>query len=285
MKKIWTFIAVTFGITWLVWGGLALFGMTLGSSVLSQIIVAVTMWAPALGVLLTKRIHREGNILHAGFRPKFRGHIRVYLFAWLIPALFTLLGAALYFLVFPGQFDPTLSAFAQSVPEGQSLTSPAVVGMLAVTLLTAPFFNTLFGLGEEIGWRGYLYPALAREMPRRRAILLSGLIWGLWHAPITIMGHNYGFDYWGYPFIGILAMCLFCTAMGILLSWMTERTGSIWPAGLAHGSLNAVAGIPLLFLSGNYASYQTLGPALPGMLAGAPLWIFAMVFWVRAYRE
>ena len=81
------------------------------------------------------------------------------------------------------------------------------------------------------------------------ALLLSGLIWGLWHAPLTVMGHNYGVGYPGYPFMGIFAMCLFCIAMGIILSYVTIKTKSCIPAIMGHGTLNGFASAGLMFTS------------------------------------
>lgn len=42
---------------------------------------------------------------------------------------------------------------------------------------------------------------------------ITGVIWGLWHAPAIVMGHNYGMGYAGFPIAGILIMTLACTAM------------------------------------------------------------------------
>jgi membrane protease YdiL (CAAX protease family) len=76
-------------------------------------------------------------------------------------------------------------------------------------------------LGEEGGWRGYMMPKLINIMGRGKALLLGGIIWGLWHAPLTCIGHNFGTDYPGFPFVGIIKMCIFCTLMGIILTFLT----------------------------------------------------------------
>lgn len=285
MKRIVTYVAITFGLTWLVWGCMALSGLSLNESLAAQGITAVTMWLPAAGVWLTGRVYPGRIKLGATLRPAFRGNARTYLFAWLFPACFTLLGAALYFLLFPAQFDPALSAYAQSAPGGMEATPAAIALMIGFTALIAPLLNALFGLGEEIGWRGFLYPAMREAMSERKAAILCGVIWGLWHAPITAMGHNYGLAYRGYPWLGIAAMCLFCISLGILLSYITTKSASIWPAALAHGAVNAVAGTPLLFQAASYESYQVLGPSLPGVLAGLPLLLFALFVLMRHYRR
>jgi membrane protease YdiL (CAAX protease family) len=90
--------------------------------------------------------------------------------------------------------------------------------------------------GEEYGWRGYLQGELIK-MGRVRGILLVGVIWGLWHAPIIAMGHNYP----GYPVLGILLMTLYTIALGFLLGYAVLKSGSVWLAAFLHGLNNQAA--------------------------------------------
>jgi membrane protease YdiL (CAAX protease family) len=126
--------------------------------------------------------------------------------------------------------------------------SPGVI--IAVQILAsftlAPLFNTLFALGEELGWRGFLLPELL-PMGQWKAVLLGGLIWGIWHAPAIWQGHNYPTVP---PWLGVLMMAVFTLLTGIILSWLYLETHSPWAPALAHGTLNAVAGLPMLFLMG-----------------------------------
>ena len=58
-------------------------------------------------------------------------------------------------------------------------------------------FSLLYATGEEIGWRGYLVPALARGMSFGRVALVSGVIWAVWHFPlIAFAGYNAGTPMW-----------------------------------------------------------------------------------------
>ncbi|MDO4572311.1 MAG: CPBP family intramembrane metalloprotease, partial [Clostridia bacterium] len=106
------------------------------------------------------------------------------------------------------------------------------------------------------------------------AVIKTGVIWGIWHAPMIALGHNYGFGYFGYPWTGVALMTLFCMGFGCFLSWLTLRTGSAVPAALAHAGLNAVAGLGLTVCLPGYDAL--LGPLpmgalgmLPALLAGA----------------
>ena len=116
-------------------------------------------------------------------------------------------------------------------------------------ILLSPLINSLFTFGEEFGWRGYLQPKLM-PLGGRRAMLLMGVIWGLWHAPVIAMGHNYGFGYPGAPWTGILAMIWFTTVAGTFLGWASLRGESVWPAVLGHAGINGIASLAVLFTQG-----------------------------------
>ena len=82
--------------------------------------------------------------------------------------------------------------------------STLLLVLLGVAVLAAPLINSFFTFGEEFGWRAYLQPKLM-PLGFRKAMLLMGLIWGVWHWPLIAMGHNYGLDYFGAPWTGMLA--------------------------------------------------------------------------------
>lgn len=118
--------------------------------------------------------------------------------------------------------------------------------LVAVQLASIPvgaLINIIPALGEELGWRGWLLPKL---MPLGTvwALLLSGTIWGLWHAPLILLGYNYP-DAPGW--LGLLCMVGTCILFGAVFGWLRIRSGSIWPAALAHGAFNATAAVHLLF--------------------------------------
>ena len=59
----------------------------------------------------------------------------------------------------------------------------------------SPIVNIIACLGEEVGWRGFLLPNLLEKFTPIKATLLTGFIWGVWHAPMIAMGYNYGLNY------------------------------------------------------------------------------------------
>lgn len=161
------------------------------------------------------------------------------------------------------------SGFAEqlesSLPAGVP-APPAIVVILA-QLLAIPFaaatINAALAFGEELGWRGFLVPAL-RQYGTWPALLISGAVWGLWHAPVILLGYNFGVT----DITGVLLMIAGCIAWGVLLGWLRLRSASLWPAVFAHGALNAAGGMVVWF----YASGTSIDMALAGPL-GAAGWI------------
>jgi membrane protease YdiL (CAAX protease family) len=132
--------------------------------------------------------------------------------------------------------------------------------------------------GEEWGWRGYLLPKMRKLMPTVPTLLVTGVIWGLWHAPLTAIGHNYGVTYPGFPFAGIAMMCLFCTVLGIFMAYVTQKTKSCIPAILAHGAINGISAIGI-YLTHNGGN-PFIGPAPTGIIGLIPFIVAAIPMWI-----
>ncbi len=286
---IWTFAlayAVQFGAAWL-YGHVSAF--------VGQLTVAAMMFVPALSVLLA-----GGSLRGMGWRPEIRRNIVPLLIAWLAPAVLTAAGAALYFLAFPGHLDlsggPLVAAgaaeaLAAAEEQGISVTLILLLGIIPVVTY-APLINMFLGLGEEIGWRGFLYPNLKARFGVIRGRLLGGVIWGAWHWPlIWLIGYEYGASafnsvgYFGFPISGMLLFCVITTGWGVLHDWLYERSGSIWVPALFHGAINAVATYPLLLCMTDTGSERLLGPAPMGILAAVPFLVAAAILTARGGRR
>ncbi len=121
--------------------------------------------------------------------------------------------------------------------------------------------NALFAFGEEYGWRNYMVSAL-RGVKFWKAALIIGFVWGIWHAPLILLGHNYP----QHPVAGVPMMCVFCVLLGILELYLVLRTRSVIPAAMMHGTLNAIFGATLYLIQGG--NDLTTGPAgLAGFIA------------------
>ncbi|PKM62122.1 MAG: CPBP family intramembrane metalloprotease domain-containing protein [Firmicutes bacterium HGW-Firmicutes-4] len=286
MKRIGIFLGITFSLTWILAFGLMANG-GLGNPYAILVLSAV-MLMPALAVVATRLITKEG-FKDFGLKPHLKGHVRYYLAAWFGPALLIALGGLIYFLVFPDQFDPTMSQMAGiyaaqgvDLPEGSLFT--IFLTQLLLGIFLAPLLNIITTSGEEIGWRGYLLPKLMEMYSPRVSIVISGIIWGLWHAPIIAMGHNYGTGYPTAPWGGILAMVFFCLVIGSFFSLLVIRTKSFLPAAIAHGSLNGFAAMSIWFTLGTPSPF--IGPLPTGIIGGIGLIVVGILsfIWVGSKK-
>ncbi len=297
LRRILIFLGVTFALTWayefmVVWpaatGGL---GDVPAAAV--QLIVAVVMFFPAIGVVVTRLVTREGFFGSSLLAPvDFRRTWKYWLLGWFGPSVLVLAGAALYFALNPADFDPSMSHLAalleaQAAQTGATIAPDQVilvgVAQLATGVFLAPALNIATTFGEEWGWRGYLLPKLLERRGILPTLLLSGVIWGLWHAPLTMAGHNYGVGYVGFPFAGILAMCGFCVVTGVFMSYVTLRSGSCLPAAFAHGALNGMVNAGIMFSVSGGDPF--VGPAPTGILGGAALIACGVVMAVLLRRQ
>ncbi|GAB7095789.1 type II CAAX endopeptidase family protein [Halolamina litorea] len=283
-RRIGVFLLVTFGVSWAtalaIWltGGLTDSPEIAQGFTLATVLLPTTyMFGPAVGNVAARLLTGEGRAT-LRIRPEFEGTMWTYVAAWFAPAGLTVVGAALYFAAFPDQFDPTMAAFREGVA-GVTPMDPMLLAVVQIVsaLTIAPLINALFAFGEEFGWRTYLLPKLY-PLGRRRAIVLSGVIWGVWHWPIIAMGYNYGFGYTGFPWTGMLAFLGFTVGAGAFLAALTEREGSVWPASIGHGAINAIAGVATLFVAGQ--PNTLLGPTPVGLLAALP-WLVLAVWLLR----
>jgi uncharacterized protein len=90
-------------------------------------------------------------------------------------------------------------------------------------------------VGEETGWRGYLFPKLM-GLGLKPALLLSGLLQGLWHVPFIVFTTVYHSD--GNPWLVIPLFISTMSVAGVLFGYLRVKSGSTWPAVVAHAIFN-----------------------------------------------
>lgn len=286
-KQTVKYLISTFVIAWCMQIGVYFLSKTSFASV-CQLILAVMMFVPTLSVLIS-----GAKIKKMGFSPNIKKNIIPILVAWLSPAVLTAIGAALYFLFFPSHFDLTGKTIVETAGESflkqleqQGLTYPQYILVNIISCITfAPFLNMLFGLGEEIGWRGFLYPQLEARFGYRSGNIIGGMIWGMWHWPlIWLIGYEYGTNYIGFPVVGMLLFCVITIGLGIICGWLYKKSNCIWLPALFHGSFNAAATIPLVLTYTNARSMRLLGSAPNGLISGIPILVFAMILLLRSQK-
>ena len=267
-KGIFSYLVITFALTYAIEGALILPGFRITDlpPAYGQFVIAGVMWVPALATVLTIKF-----VTHEGFATtNFRlGPWRPYLkSALVIPAGFAVI-YGLTWLLGLGQPDWQLlwlrDLMAAAGADVSAMPPPTVLlpALFLATLTITPFINSLFGFGEEFGWRGYLLPRLM-PLGKVKAYLLVGVIWGLWHAPLVLVGFNYP----GYPILGVVWMAGMTTALGIYINELTLRHRSSILAGWMHGVFN----------SQGYGIWRLLFPAVNPLLGGFT-GIIGMAIW------
>jgi membrane protease YdiL (CAAX protease family) len=190
------------------------------------------MWCPAASAILTKLIF-DRNLKGLGWKP---GPAKWLGLAYLLPILY---GAVIYGIVWlVGQGGFTTDVVAEMV--GPGLAGASVGQMVVVWTLFAATFAFVRGalpgaLGEELGWRGFLFPELQRMTSFTTASLIGGIVWALYHLPLILFS-----DYHSTTPIVFQVVMFFIGAIAqtFLHNWFRARSGSVWPAVFLHASHN-----------------------------------------------
>ena len=185
------------------------------------------MMIPSIAHIITRLVTKEGfRNTYLGLNTK--GKMGYFAASAAVPLAYSSLSAFLIWAI-----------FMNDISLGDTFSNVNMQSVGIFLLQTGYSLICFFpAFGEEWGWRGYMMPKLMELMPKPAAIVTGGVIWGLWHAPLTVAGHNFGTDYPGYPFAGIGMMCLMCTLLNAFMTLLTEKTKSIYPATFVHAVNN-----------------------------------------------
>ena len=256
--------------------------MSFGSS------LALCMFMPALGVFIA-----GANIRDMGWRLNIDKNAKLVLFAWLMPTVFQIIGAIMYFNVFPDDLSIPGSILEHMEPQlyeefknGESSFWGYAAKEIFYSLTSFfTFLGIVLGLGEEIGWRGYLYPELKERFGKIKGVLLGGVIHGAWHFPVMLLaGYEYGREYIGAPLLGLFAFCVFTVSTGIISFWLYERSESIWLPAISHGLVNATFN-PYIFRGDEHPGRTIFGPANIGLVSVIPIVVFAAGILFFEYKK
>ena len=205
----------------------------------------LTMWVPTVAALVASRASRRmafSALKNVGWR-------------WLVPGLLIgcapqLVKVALLALSGAGSWD---TAHFELASDGASIKAIHKLGVVlgageqsfavfALNLLLSVSLGAtvtalIGGIGEELGWRGFLQPAMERRFGAFKGTVAVGLIWAYWHLPANLMGYNDD----KHPLWNALVFFpLAVVAMSFGFAWLTRKSKSAWPAALAHGANNTI---------------------------------------------
>lgn len=210
---------------WLVWRT----GKNL--SKISSLYVLALMWSPFVASLAARLVSREG-VFDVSFRWGGRLGWRCVGRAVAFPLVVGFLAYGVAWLTGLASFEPPPAAKLPWMP--WALGRFAVRLLLNGTLGTA--FGSLFAAGEELGWRGYLLVRM-RDAGLPRPVFLGGIVWGLWHVPLIATGQ---YTVGANIALAVPVFCIAVVADSYLFAYVRLRSGSVWPAVVAHAAWNAI---------------------------------------------
>lgn len=229
------------------WTAAALFYLLNGDLQTTAGFVFMTgyMFFPLISVVIVQAIHKEPILKGLGVSFKLN---RWFVVAWLLPVVINVMSMFASALVPPMRFSTetpilqdALAQMSQSIPDidAYKLFAVTIVSGLSAGIT----INALFAFGEEIAWRGWLLKQF-EGVKFLKTSLIIGAFWGIWHAPLIAMGHNYA----QHPFIGLVMMIIWCTLLTPIIQYIRIKSKSVITATIFHGTLNASAGLSLMYL-------------------------------------
>ena len=240
-----------------------------------------SMLIPLLAVVFTQLIFKEPVFKGLGISFRFN---RWWWIGWLLMPVIALavLGVS---LLMPGVHWTTESEAVQAgLQQIPGNVGPwGLIGVSLVSgLLTGATLNAVFAFGEEVAWRGFLVKEF-KGMGFLKMSLLIGLIWGFWHSPLILNGHNYP----DHPVAGVFMMVLMCLALTPILLYFRKKSGSVIVPAIMHGTFNAVIGLGNMFVAPQN-DLLVGGPGLAGfivlLLVDLAIWLFDRK-WIAAFDE
>lgn len=283
LRRVALFLALAYGFAWPLSFGF----FALGGSITSPLFVlfaVLFMFTPAVAAVITQKVIWKDSWRNLGLR---NPRLRWMVIAWLGPVLLTALALGASFLS-PGVSlgtgpETLLTAVTDRVPAAQLaeirrdlehslLAKPGVLLWISIAqvLLFGPTVNAGVALGEELGWRGFLWHEL-NPLGFWRSSFLIGFFWGLWHLPVIVNGYNYP----GHPIIGPILMIVLTILISPLIGYVRLRGESVFAAAVFHGTFNAAASMVLFLKGGTALIVGMTGVAgmLTLLLANAALWL------------
>ena len=214
-REIATFLIITFLLSAIPYA-LIISSGTLQAA--GALVILGLMWCPGIAAVITHLVyHRSLRGLGWSW-----GKTRYQALSFVTPIAYSLVAYACVWLL-------GLGRIRQDIAPVQPLK-------VAVIVVLGTLVHCIYGLGEEIGWRGLLVPRLVELGGFTRASLISGAIWALWHCPLILFANYHGSNV---PVWYSLA-CFTLMVMGInfAFNWLRLKSGSVWTAMFMHANHN-----------------------------------------------
>jgi membrane protease YdiL (CAAX protease family) len=223
------YLKVTFALSLVVWTVIIWSGrMDMGFGLM----IPAIMWCPAVAAVITCRLLGR-KVQSLSWRWPRKEYLAA---AYLLPIVYASIA---YGVVWAGHLGGWNSEFVDTVSRGFALRGLPAWSTFTLFLISMAsggvILNLSMTLGEEIGWRGFLVPELAKDMSFTRVSLVSGIVWAAWHSPLLLFAdYNVGTNRW----YELACSSVTCISVSFILAWLRFKSDSIWPAALLHASHN-----------------------------------------------
>lgn len=247
-KKIGLFLALTFILSWSI---VIVFRLLGGSwnSIKAVLIATAYMFMPMVSAILVQKVI-YGESLREPLGITFNIN-RWFLIAWLLPPIIAIATFGIS-LLFPGvTYSPEMAGI---FPPEQLEQIETQIGELPLHPFWLALFAGLFagitlnavaGFGEELGWRGFLVKEL-NFMKFWKLSASIGIIWGVWHTPLILLGHNYP----QHPIVGVFMMIMYTLLLTPIITYVRLKAKSVIAAAIMHGTVNGTGGLSVIIIAG-----------------------------------
>lgn len=220
----------------------------------------IYMYMPFFTVVIVEKYIFHGNLKGLGFYFKLNKYL---IFSILIPII----------LCFLSLFSSLI--FKDITLYSKYFKPYYLILLILQGIIFGSTVNALIALGEEVGWRAYLVNNLI-HLGFYRSSLIIGSVWGIWHAPMILLGLNYP----DHRILGIFMMIIFCILLTPIMVYLTLKSKSVIVPSIFHGVINALGGIPIVMLVGG----SDLTKGLTGV-AGFIVLIFLNIILLPFYQK
>lgn len=282
-KKGWNFIFLTLGASWFLVGIFKFlswkYNIQLHTTVLFGVIY---MFVPLFSVLVLEKFKYKDIKEDCGINFNINGWFLVALF---LPFIFSFASSSIAAFFpnveissnFEGFFErisKTLNKeqIAKMQQQLESVPFNPLLFWISTAILASLSINALVAFGEEIGWRGYLFNELSKNLNFWQVSLITGFVWGVWHAPLILQGYNYP----TYPELGVLWMIIFCMLYSPIFNLIRIKSNSVIATSILHGAVNATYGFSIIFLKGG----NELTVGMLGLAGFIVLFIADVIIWL-----
>ncbi|QQS44307.1 CPBP family intramembrane metalloprotease [Candidatus Roizmanbacteria bacterium] len=254
-KQVKQYILLSFGLSWGLAGMYYLTGGRLTHRGALLMLISYMFMPMVSAVILQKFVYKKPlkKPLHIFFKPN-----KYFAAALLLPFIVSIAGMGVSLLLPAVSFSPGMEGMIEKYAsilspsdlakmKEQIASSPIHPFWLAIIqgLVAAVTVNAIAAFGEELGWRSYLYNEL-KKYGFWYTSIFTGVVWGLWHAPIILQGYNYPDS----PVFGVLLMTVFTLLYSPIFTYIRQKSGSVIAASILHGGINASAGLAILVTRG-----------------------------------